>query len=593
MIMRILLVEPNYKNKYPPMGLMKISTYHKGRGDEVTFYKGVMDSAEFYGKHYDRVYITSLFTFYYNQTVKTIKSYEKLISPEKIFIGGIMVSLMKEKIKEDIDDRISILTGLLTDSSILGLGDSVNIDILPLDYSILDDIVYKYPAGDNYFAYISRGCTNKCSFCAVPILEPEFCMTNNIVQQVKTIGEEFGEKKNLLLLDNNILSFSENELEQIVSDIESLGFDKKTKFYKELPLKQFMRKLHRYESDTIASKNVLEETLLYLKEKKKIKKSKIYQEKYLEIMGKIECSEDKLQVLFENENELIEILDFYHRPVGSRRAVDFNQGMDARQLTDEKMRILSRIPIEPFRLAFDSIKYKTIYSDALKIAAKYGVSSFSNYILYNCDDKPEELWERLKVNVDLAKELKVKIFSFPMKYAPINRTDRKFVGKFWNKKYLKNIYAILNVTKGIVADGESFFFKAFGRNVEEFYVILSMPKEFVTYRNYFEENGLAAEWRDKFLQLSIEEKNELLPEILTSISSCFTKAIRNSKEQFAKEIIDSQVIVDMIILKSFIFYSDEIKKDEKLINAYEDILLALTEIRNEKAAVLLDEFRIH
>ncbi|MDE7424792.1 MAG: hypothetical protein K2N51_14075 [Lachnospiraceae bacterium] len=87
--------------------------------------------------------------------------------------------------------------------------------------------------------------------------------------------------------------------------------------------------------------------------------------------------------------------------------------------------------------------------------------------------------------------------------------------------------------------------------------------------------------------------SELLPEILISISSCFTKAIRNNKEQFAKEIKDSQVIVDMIILKSFIFYSDEIKKDEKLINAYEDILLALTEIRNEKAAVLLDDFRIH
>jgi len=99
--------------------------------------------------------------------------------------------------------------------------------------------------------------------------------------------------------------------------------------------------------------------------------------------------------------------------------------------------------------------------------------------------------------------------------------------------------------------------------------------------------------RDVLYTLYLLNISELLPEILISISSCFTKAIRNNKEQFAKDIKDSQVIVDMIILKSFIFYSDEIKKDEKLINAYENILLALTEIRDEKAAVLLDEFRIH
>src|SRR4051812_28984586 len=36
----ILLIEPNYKNKYPPIGLMKISTYHKRLGDKVTFFKG-------------------------------------------------------------------------------------------------------------------------------------------------------------------------------------------------------------------------------------------------------------------------------------------------------------------------------------------------------------------------------------------------------------------------------------------------------------------------------------------------------------------------------------------------------------------------
>lgn len=36
----ILLIEPNYKNKYPPIGLMKIATYHRTLGDRVTFFKG-------------------------------------------------------------------------------------------------------------------------------------------------------------------------------------------------------------------------------------------------------------------------------------------------------------------------------------------------------------------------------------------------------------------------------------------------------------------------------------------------------------------------------------------------------------------------
>ncbi len=36
----VLLIEPNYKNKYPPIGLMKLATYHKMLGDNVVFYKG-------------------------------------------------------------------------------------------------------------------------------------------------------------------------------------------------------------------------------------------------------------------------------------------------------------------------------------------------------------------------------------------------------------------------------------------------------------------------------------------------------------------------------------------------------------------------
>ena len=37
---RVLLLEPNYKNKYPPMGLMKLATYFRNKGDEVRFFKG-------------------------------------------------------------------------------------------------------------------------------------------------------------------------------------------------------------------------------------------------------------------------------------------------------------------------------------------------------------------------------------------------------------------------------------------------------------------------------------------------------------------------------------------------------------------------
>ena len=38
---KVLLIEPNYANKFPPIGLMKLSTYYKNLGNwDVVFFKG-------------------------------------------------------------------------------------------------------------------------------------------------------------------------------------------------------------------------------------------------------------------------------------------------------------------------------------------------------------------------------------------------------------------------------------------------------------------------------------------------------------------------------------------------------------------------
>lgn len=547
--MNILLVEPDYKNKYPPMGLMKISTYHKMKGDSVTFFKGVMKRGEFDKGSFERIYITSLFTFHFKKTIDTIKCYQRMISSEDIFVGGIMASLMTQRVRDEIGSDITILTGLLTDSGVLRFNDKVNIDILPLDYSILDEIEYEYPAGkENFFAYVSRGCTNKCKFCAVPILEPKFCMTNNITTQIETIRDSYGDKQNLLLLDNNILSFNKVELDKVVQDIRRLGFDGETKYYPELPIKMYISKLDRLSKESEGFQRILDETTDYIYANASRKKSAVYTEKYSEIVSELQFSSDKFSTIKRYEAELVEILSHYYRPRGRKRHVDFNQGIDARQLTAEKMSILAKIPIEPFRLAFDNIKYSEIYSKAIRLAANYGVTNFSNYILFNFNDTPEELWQRLKINIDLSKELNVRIFSFPMKFAPIDKIDRKHIGKHWNHQYLSNVAAILNVTKGIVADGEDFFYRAFGRDPGEFMKLLMMPRDFVIYRKEYELNGLSLRWRNVFDSLSAKEHKELIDVLsckktavssgVIDIYSYYTK----SKTKEGKETYESTIL---------------------------------------------------
>jgi hypothetical protein len=205
---------------------------------------------------------------------------------------------------------------------------------------------------------------------------------------------------------------------------------------------------------------------------------------------------------------LLPIYEKYRNKIPKQRYVDFNQGVDARLLTDEKAKLLSKIPIKPLRIAFDSMEYEAYYLKAIMRAKKYGIRHFSNYLLYNYEEKPIELYQRLKINVELCDKFDIDIYSFPMKYHPIfgdYHLNRDFIGTHWNRKFIRAVQVILNATKGKIGKGQSFFNKAFGSNDGEYLELLYMPETYILFRFFFEKEGFTDEWRKLFNSLRASE----------------------------------------------------------------------------------------
>ena len=584
---KVLLIEPNYSNKFPPVGLMKIATYYRNRGIlygdewEVVFYKGdlkhfvieritdklieklndadgtnhnwhfykdilfdyirtrkselleklpltiqpyddgektfkyviltdlIKEAKDKYWKktweqepEWDRVGVTTLFTFYWDITIETIEFAKKLVKKtENLMVGGVLASIQPKELAEATGLHIhkkgqagGIHIGILRAGD-LDKGDTQKIDELELDYSILDEIEYQYPMSNAYYRYTTRGCVNKCAFCAVPTLEPDYMPYIPLKERVERINNLYGEQKDLLLMDNNVLA--SEYYPQIIQEIIACGFQKGAKFYQPNLLEIAIRNLQRDINDRAYIRKawyLIDELYNSLKGDESYNLYAI-REKY-HITKYLTTTKESLIAAYD---EIKPIYEKHHKPgLGKLRIVDFNQGLDARLFTPEKARLMGQIAIRPVRIAFDDIRTEKKYCAAIRMCKDAGMRDFSNYLLYNFKDYPEDLYKRLKINVDLCDELHISIYSFPMKFHPIRKTDemdedyshnRDYIGIHWNRKYIRAIQAILNSTKGKIGRGTEFFHKAFGNNIDEYKMLLEMPETMIIYRFFFEWLG--------------------------------------------------------------------------------------------------------
>ena len=314
--MHVLLVEPDYYTRYPPLGLLKLSAWHKQQGDTTQLVRG----CQLVTAKPDIIYVTSLYTWAWKPVWEAVRFYKAMFPDVEVWLGGLYASLLPEHAARSGADVI--FKGIIKEVE----------DIMP-DYELV-------PNWDGSIIFTSRGCNRRCPYCAVWRIEGSI---NSCKKSIKHLV--YPKHTRIIFWDNNFLQ--NPHWRDICDELEELG-----------------------------------------------------------------------------------------------KWVDFNQGLDARLITDEVAERLSRLKLGlgpntvKIRLGYDQPYEEKFVRRAIERLKAVGIKGryIMVYILFNYNDTPDEFFERVR-NV-----LNWGATAYPMRYIPLDALDKNsYISPNWTREEVEMV----------------------------------------------------------------------------------------------------------------------------------------------------------
>ena len=178
----------------------------------------------------DAVMVTSIMTYWYPAVRDTIAAVRKVIPNTPILLGGIYASLMPEHAANVCQPDV-VVAGTDHSQVLDILEDKLNVNIP----SRPDPNFANWPAPAfdlyqnlNYFSILtSLGCSNRCDYCAGPILQPRFqqMLPVSALEHIAGITKMLGQRDryDLAFMDDALLIDAPNRFIPIIEGLIDTG----------------------------------------------------------------------------------------------------------------------------------------------------------------------------------------------------------------------------------------------------------------------------------------------------------------------------------------------------------------------------------